>query len=33
RKSLTIQLEAYKQLGLEDAVARTEKLIELNPVK
>ncbi|MEZ8810456.1 outer membrane protein assembly factor BamD [Vibrio alginolyticus] len=33
RKSLTIQLEAYKQLGLEDAVARTEKLIELNPLK
>ncbi|MBW3697038.1 outer membrane protein assembly factor BamD [Vibrio sp. T187] len=32
RKSLEIQLEAYKQLGLEDAVARTEKLIELNPL-
>ncbi|MCF7504069.1 MULTISPECIES: outer membrane protein assembly factor BamD [Vibrio] len=30
RKSLEIQLEAYKKLGLEDAVSRTEKLIELN---
>ncbi|MDW1833529.1 outer membrane protein assembly factor BamD, partial [Vibrio sp. Vb1755] len=33
RKSLEIQLEAYKQLQLEDAVARTEALIKLNPVK
>ncbi|PTO83166.1 outer membrane protein assembly factor BamD [Vibrio splendidus] len=32
RKSLDIQLEAYKQLGLEDAASRTEKLIELNPL-
>ncbi len=31
RKSLKIQLEAYKQLGLEESIARTEKLIELNP--
>ncbi|PMM66323.1 outer membrane protein assembly factor BamD [Vibrio splendidus] len=30
RKSLEIQLDAYKKLGLEDAVSRTEKLIELN---
>ncbi|MCK6264892.1 outer membrane protein assembly factor BamD [Vibrio sp. ZSDE26] len=30
RKSLKIQLEAYKQLGLEDSVARTEELIKLN---
>ncbi|GLQ72391.1 outer membrane protein assembly factor BamD [Vibrio penaeicida] len=32
RKSLAIQLEAYKMLGLEDAIERTEKLISLNPV-
>ncbi|WCE30244.1 outer membrane protein assembly factor BamD [Vibrio sp. SCSIO 43137] len=32
RKSLQIQLEAYKQLGIQDAVARTEKLIKLNPI-
>lgn len=32
RKSLQIQLAAYKQLGLEESVARTEKLIELNPL-
>ena len=32
RKSLKIQLEAYEQLGLEDAVKRTEALIELNPL-
>ncbi len=32
RKSLKIQLEAYKQLGLEDSIARTEELIKLNPV-
>lgn len=31
RKSLRIQLEAYKQLKLEDAIERTEKLIALNP--
>ncbi|POB67026.1 outer membrane protein assembly factor BamD, partial [Vibrio vulnificus] len=27
-----IQLEAYKQLGLQDAIARTEELIRLNPL-
>ena len=32
RQSLKIQLEAYKQLGLEDAIARTEELIKLNPI-
>ncbi|MDP2573957.1 outer membrane protein assembly factor BamD [Vibrio sp. vnigr-6D03] len=32
RKSLAIQLEAYKMLGLEDAIERTEKLMSLNPV-
>lgn len=32
RKSLIIQLEAYKQLGLTDAIQRTEQLIQLNPV-
>ncbi|MDB1124795.1 outer membrane protein assembly factor BamD [Vibrio algarum] len=32
RKSLEIQLEAYKQLGLTDAVARTEELMKLNPI-
>ncbi|KGY12409.1 membrane protein [Vibrio tubiashii] len=31
RKSLEIQLEAYQQLGLEDAVKRTQELIALNP--
>lgn len=31
RKSLRIQLEAYKQLKLDDAIERTEKLIALNP--
>ena len=31
RKSLDIQLEAYKELGLTDAIERTEKLMELNP--
>ncbi|NAX35440.1 outer membrane protein assembly factor BamD, partial [Vibrio sp. V29_P1S30P107] len=31
RKSLTIQLKAYQQLGLDEAVARTEQLIQLNP--
>ncbi|MEF1290440.1 outer membrane protein assembly factor BamD [Vibrio sp. M260118] len=31
RKSLEIQLEAYQQLGLEDAVERTQELIALNP--
>ncbi len=33
RKSLEIQLAAYQELGLEDSIARTEKLIELNPQK
>ncbi|OEE79710.1 outer membrane protein assembly factor BamD [Vibrio genomosp. F6] len=32
RKSLNIQLQAYKELGLEDAITRTEALIELNPI-
>ncbi len=32
RKSLKIQLEAYKQLELQDAIARTEELIRLNPI-
>ncbi len=32
RESLQIQLEAYKALGLEDAIKRTEQLIELNPL-
>jgi outer membrane protein assembly factor BamD len=32
RKSLKIQLEAYQQLGLEDAIKHTEELIELNPL-
>ncbi|GEM78475.1 outer membrane protein assembly factor BamD [Vibrio superstes NBRC 103154] len=32
RKSLRLQLIAYKELNLDDAVARTEKLIELNPL-
>ncbi len=32
RKSLLIQLEAYKKLGLKDAVDRTEQLINLNPI-
>ena len=31
RKSLDIQLEAYKELGLTDAIERTKKLMELNP--
>lgn len=31
RKSLELQLIAYKELNLQDAVERTEKLIELNP--
>ncbi|MDN3682782.1 outer membrane protein assembly factor BamD [Vibrio tapetis subsp. quintayensis] len=30
RKSLDIQLQAYKKLGLEESVARTQQLIELN---
>ncbi|MGC9458948.1 outer membrane protein assembly factor BamD [Vibrio genomosp. F10] len=30
RKSLEIQLAAYEELGLEESVARTKKLIELN---
>lgn len=32
RKSLEIQLEAYQQLGLTEAVARTKALMELNPI-
>ncbi|MGD8112003.1 outer membrane protein assembly factor BamD [Vibrio sp. TRT 21S02] len=32
RKSLEIQLEAYKQLKLEDAIERTKALMELNPI-
>ncbi|NOH98914.1 outer membrane protein assembly factor BamD [Vibrio sp. 99-70-13A1] len=32
RKSLDIQLEAYRQLKLDDAAKRTEQLIELNPL-
>lgn len=32
RKSFRLQLIAYKELNLDDAVARTEKLIELNPL-
>ncbi|EJN6827568.1 hypothetical protein ATY37_06585 [Vibrio cidicii] len=32
RKSLAIQLKAYQQLGLEDAVARTKELMRLNPL-
>ncbi|MFL7864373.1 outer membrane protein assembly factor BamD [Vibrio cincinnatiensis] len=31
RKSLTIQLKAYQQLGLDEAVERTQQLIQLNP--
>ncbi|SIO94351.1 outer membrane protein assembly factor BamD [Vibrio spartinae] len=33
RKSLQIQLKAYQQLGLTDAVKRTQTLIKLNPTK
>lgn len=33
RKSLKIQLEAYKQLGLTESVERTKALMQLNPVK
>ncbi|WED27170.1 outer membrane protein assembly factor BamD [Vibrio sp. DW001] len=32
RKSLEIQLEAYQQLGLTEAVARTKELMKLNPI-
>ncbi|MFC1237068.1 outer membrane protein assembly factor BamD [Vibrio sp. F74] len=32
RKSLEIQLEAYQQLGLTEAVARTKALMKLNPI-
>ncbi len=32
RKSLEIQLEAYKQLDLQEAVTRTQELIKLNPL-
>ncbi|ADT86199.1 outer membrane protein assembly factor BamD [Vibrio sp. Vb2880] len=31
RKSLKIQLQAYKELGLKDSIARTQQLMELNP--
>lgn len=31
RKSLDIQLQAYKELGLEESVKRTQQLMELNP--
>ncbi|MDF2155481.1 outer membrane protein assembly factor BamD [Vibrio sp. CAU 1672] len=31
RKSLHIQLKAYQELGLDDAIARTQALIKLNP--
>ncbi|AUI85363.1 outer membrane protein assembly factor BamD [Vibrio azureus] len=33
RKSLLIQLEAYQQLKLDDAIARTQELIKLNPIQ
>ncbi len=33
RKSLNIQLEAYKQLGLTESEERVKELIRLNPVK
>lgn len=32
KKSLKIQLEAYKQLNLQESIDRTQKLIELNPL-
>lgn len=32
RKSLEIQLEAYEQLGLNEAVERTKELMKLNPI-
>ena len=32
RDSLNIQLKAYEQLGLTDAIARTKQLIKLNPI-
>ncbi|HIH0944103.1 TPA: outer membrane protein assembly factor BamD [Vibrio cholerae] len=32
RKSLEIQLEAYQQLGLTDAIERTKQLMQLNPL-
>ncbi len=31
RKSLEIQKQAYQELGMEDAVKRTEELMKLNP--
>lgn len=31
RKALNIQLQAYQELGLEEAVERTRQLMELNP--
>ncbi|RJX70414.1 outer membrane protein assembly factor BamD [Vibrio sinensis] len=32
RKSLAIQLEAYQQLGLQEAIERTTELMVLNPI-
>ncbi len=32
KRSLDIQLKAYQELGLEEAIANTEKLIKLNPL-
>nr|MBU5881478.1 outer membrane protein assembly factor BamD [Vibrio cholerae O1] len=32
RKSLEIQLEAYHQLGLSDAIERNKQLMQLNPL-
>ncbi|MDG3087190.1 outer membrane protein assembly factor BamD [Vibrio hannami] len=32
KESLNIQLEAYKQLGIKEAIQRTEELIRLNPL-
>lgn len=32
KQSLKIQLEAYKHLGLQEAIQRTEQLISLNPL-
>ncbi len=33
RESLKIQLKAYQELGMDDAVAHTQELMKLNPVK
>lgn len=32
RKSLSIQKQAYEELGMKEQVERTEKLMELNPI-